>query len=301
MGYHSSSTRKNTTRQSSTRIYINKSFMRKYTFVHYLSCIIGLCFIGTSAIYAQSPSVVQDNPVAKTEADYRFQFDLYRTAYNKYLVDKSEYLKNQTLISEQEALTSAKDAILARADVYRAYDQWLRIDLLQFKDIYPNASQIADKLELQTQWFLEHKIKVTSTGNKTSFDQVVLEYSNTQLDRERVFTLAQIELKLAKLYKIRLEIQKLYDSIRPILTPQIGVPEVEQGLIRSDNHLKSIDEKITSLSNEVKVLAEGGTKSEKNDPKRVSSTSIKKLESIRSEELDLVTILTELEQNYGTK
>lgn len=275
--------------------------MRQYSFVNYLSCVVLAYFFAAHGVYAQTPDATLENSVTKAEADYRFQFDLYRTAYNTYLVDKSEYLKNQTLVSEQEALTSAKQTMLARADVYRAYDQWLRMSLFQYKDIYPMSSLMADKLEVQSQWFTQHKIRTSSAGNKTAFDQIVLEYADTQLDRERIFTQAQIELKLARLYRIRLDVQKLYDTIRNQLTPQIGTPEVEQGLLRSDAHLKSIDEKINLLSAEAKILGEGGTKSEKNDPKRVSANSIKKLEDIRSELLNLITILTELEQNYASR
>jgi hypothetical protein len=274
--------------------------MRINTFVHHLPRLILVAFIVlafcAAPVFAQ---VAPTNPILKAESDYRYQFDLYRTAYQLYQVNKSEYLKAKTLKSEQEALQAAIGAALNRNDVQSAYGQWLRLQLLQYKDIYPLSGVLSDRLAKQNEWYLTNKALISSSGNKQVFESNMTDYETTLIDRDRLFGQSQVELKLAHLYRIRKDIEAKLSSIRPVLEAKKDIPEVEQGLTRVDEHFSDIDRNISLLSDEVKLLEIGGVKNEKNDPKRVLPRSTTKLETINKLELEVVNILIELDTNYA--
>lgn len=272
--------------------------MRINTFVYHLPrLILAFCLLGLFSVsaYAQENT----DPIARAESDYRYQFDLYRTAYQQYQVNKAEYQKAKTLKSEQEALQSGIAVSLARNDVQSAYGQWLRLQLLQYKDIYPLSGVVSDRLAKQNEWYLTNKSVVSSSGNKQVFESNMTDYKNSLIDRERLFGQAQIELKLAHLYRIRKDIEAKLSTIRPVLEAKKDIPEVDQGLTRVDEHFSEIDKNIGLLSDEAKLLEQGGQKSEKNDPKRVLPKSVAKLETINRLELELINILIELDTNYA--
>jgi hypothetical protein len=272
--------------------------MRINSFVHHLQSLVFafiLIFFAGSAVVAQEVS----DPILRAESDYRYQFDLYRTSYQQYQVNKSEFLKSKTLKSEQEALESAIAVSLNRNDVQRAYSQWLRLQLLQYKDLYPLSGVMADKLEVQSQWYQTNKAKLSSSGNRQVFEANMQEYVTTLIDRDRVFGQAQIEHKLAHMYRIRKDIEAKLSTIRPTLEAKRDIPEVQQGLTRVDEHFSDIDTNIKALSDEAKLLEQGGLKNEKNDPVRVLPKSIAKLEAIRKLELNVLNILIELDTNYA--
>ncbi len=241
----------------------------------------------------------QETPIAKAEADYRFQFDLYRTAYQSYQVNKAEYLKSGTLKAEQEALEAAKEASLARADVLRTHTQWLRLQLLETSPIYLRSSELADRLDQLSQSYLADKSKINAAGDKTEFESVQAEYTTALPQRERLIAQSQIELKLAKLALFREEIMRLYEPLIPILTTHQQIPEVEQGMTRVATNFDDLNARIQTLSENAKVLESTDIRTTRNDPATVNRTTTKELESLRQLILNTISILSELEARYG--
>lgn len=250
------------------------------------------------AFFASTASA-QPTPLDQAEADYRFQFDLYRTAYQQYQVDKAEYLKSGTLKAEQEALESAKAASLARADVLRTYTQWLRLQLLALAEGYPRAGELASRLELLNQWYLDHKVKINAAGTKTVFEQVQQEYIDGLETREKLYLQSQIELKLARLMAFRLELMRLYQPLQIKLATQVSIPEVEQGMVRSEENFATIETRIKALSETVKVLEVTEARRATEETGTIRRNASRELESLKDLTLTTINILSELEVRYG--
>lgn len=253
---------------------------------------LAMLFFGVTRVLAQ------ETTAAQSEADYRFQFDGYRTAYQTYQVDKSEYLRTGTLKAEQEALESGKLAAIARVKTLAAYTQWMRLQLLQYANQYSRAAELASRLDQQNVWFLSHQTEISAATSKTVFEAVMEKYTDDLEQREKLYMLAQIELKLARLTSFRLEIIRLADPLRVVLA-QADSPEITQGLSRADENLIALETRINTESEMSKVLEGMKIAGRRDDPQDAGRNSTREIESLRQLTLSTINILAELEGRYG--
>lgn len=253
---------------------------------------LALLFLGVTRVLAQ------ETTVAQAEADYRFQFDVYRAEYQAYQVDKSEYLRTGTLKAEQEALESGKIAATARAKTLVAYTQWMRLQLLQYVSQYPRVAELASRLDQQNAWYQIHQTEISAATSKTAFESVMEKYINDLEEREKLYMLAQIELKLARLTSFRLEIIRLADPLRVVLA-QVDSPEIVQGLSRVDESLVALETRIKAESEMSKVLEGQKVIGRRDDPQDAGRNSTREIESLRQLTLSTINILAELEGRYG--
>lgn len=231
--------------------------------------------------------------ITTAEADYRFQFDQYRSAYQNYIVSKAGWEKDKTLIAEQAALNNAKAVAVARSKTLRAYTQWVRLRLLNLVSVYPQAQEYADQLNTLSVWYQTHEASIASTTSLDAFDQVMNSYYFERLNRQKIYTSAQIALKLSELASIQHESRSLYDPILTALRDKQSIPQVQQGLI----HIAQIGDRINTLITETNTII-GSIQSEDLAAKQASQKASDKLDAIRSAQLELIGFITELEANY---
>jgi hypothetical protein len=246
------------------------------------------------------PVAAQDS-ISQAEADYRFQFDLYRTAYQQYQIDKAEYRQTGTLRSESEALDSAKLASVARAEVLKTYTTWLRMRLLAFETVYPRTAELATRLEVLNNWYQEHAAKVEAATSTEAFELVQKEYTDGLVAREELYLQSQIELKLGELTSYRLDLEQLFEDLRPKLEAQSSNLEIEQGISRTVANFETLDEQIASLSEDATQLEPTeSSASRRSSRDAVRRAAIHELESMRELLLRTITLLSELEVRYGS-
>ena len=256
--------------------------------------IIVLTALAGGGAWAQT--VPQEQTIqspAQAEADYRYQFDQYRSSYNNYLVTKTEYLETGGLKAEQEALSSAKVTAVARSEVLRAYNRWLTLQLLQYQLALPQVTETVAKLNQQANWYLDHKAQVQAAAAVSSFEEVMKDYVLEQKNRDKLYALAQIDLKLARLGFFQQQARLLYDPVLLRLEPQRNIPEVEQGLAR----IASIGEQINELILETRTKA-GAIESGDLEISQGLRQTVQRLEKIQELQLTLINLMIELETRY---
>lgn len=240
------------------------------------------------------PEARQTTEVIQAESDYRFQFDSYRNLYLAYQTTKTEYLRTGSLRAEQEALSAAKALSAARADVLRAYNRWLTLQLLQYTTAFPQVAETVQKLTEQFNWYLDHKTKVQAATTVTALETVMEEYVTGLKERNKLYALAQIDLKLAKLAYFQQQARLLYDPILIILEGKRSIPEVEQGITK----VATLGEQINALILEARTKA-GAIESGDLEISQAFKQTTTRLETLRSQQLTLITTMMELESRYG--
>lgn len=253
--------------------------------------IVSLSILFVSPITAQE---TVSNQINQLEADYRYQFDQYRTAHRAYQISKAEYITTGTLKAEQEALTDAKIVAIASADVLRTYTSWLRLLLLEHASTYSRVNVITERLNLQIDAYLQHKSQIEASGSVVAFEAVMEEYKLGQDNRDKLFASSQIELKLAQLASFQHQARSLYDPLIDQLAEQAKVPEIEQGMARISQLGDQINQGITNTSQLV-----GPIESEDFNIRQASRRASENLQLIHSQQLSLLDVMIELENRYG--
>ncbi len=249
-----------------------------------------LIFVPALAL-AQGDSLTTQIPTA--ESDYRYQFDQYRARYQAYVTAKQTYESDKTLVAETAALNAAKAVAIARSATLRTYTAWVRLRLLSLISVYPQAAEYADGLNTQIVWYQNHEAAISSTTSLSSFDQVMNDYYFKRTERQKLYSAAQIVLKLAELAGFQHEARGQFDPILTALKDKQNVPEVQQGLI----HIAQIGDEINVLITATQTIV-GSIQSEDLAAKQALQKASEKLDAIRTKQLELITFITELEQNY---
>jgi hypothetical protein len=272
---------------------LHPKIIAEYFLIAILGALIFITVIATP-IFAQTipEEAAVQNP-SQAEADYRYQFDLYRGAYNDYLITKSEYLKTNSLKASQEALTAAKKLAILRSEVLRTYNRWLMLQLLEKKTYYPEVEKSITALNTQFEWYLTHKAKINAAASLPAFESVMAEYVKSQPERNKLYATAQIDLKLAQIAQNQVQAKMLYDPLLVKLEPQKTIPEIEQGLSR----VTATGEQINALILETKTKA-GTIESEDMDVNQALRQASTRLENLRSLQLSLISTMMELETRY---
>lgn len=243
--------------------------------------------------YAQIPEESTNPDPSQAEADYRFQFDRYRTSYNDYLVTKSEYLKSGSLKAEQEALAAAKVTAVYRAEVLRTYNRWMMLQLLQYQTPFPQVIESVGKLTTQFNWYLDHKAKIEAAVSVAAFEEVMAEYVSEQKNRDKVYAMAQVDLKLAKIAFFQQQARSLYDPILVVLQGKTNIAEVEQGLVKVADLGQQINDSILEARTKAGAIESGDL-----EVFQALRQTSERLELMRSRELTLINTMMELETRY---
>lgn len=239
--------------------------------------------------------ILAQAPINQAETDYRHQFDLYRTAHNKYQVAKAEYLQSHTVKAEQQAFEAAKNAALARIEVLRTYTRWLNLKLTAQSQWYPQASVISTDLTTLENWFTSHKAKLQATGSPSAYESIQAEYAAKLNDNNKTFALGQIYLKLGELVGLEVRAQNLYQPLLPVLEAQkTDHPEIEQGIAKINQYQQDFDREAAAV-----ITHTGTIQAEAYRLDLTYSTFTERLENLRSILLTELNIITELENRYG--
>lgn len=257
-----------------------------------LTSLIAL-LLSLSPAFAQPDTSSQ--PVSQAESDYRYQFDLYRDAYNQYQVKKASFLGSNTLKAEQEALLAAKSAASHRDDVLLAYTRWLDLRLLTYQDIYPQTANISSSLLSQSNFFLDHKSQVEAVGDSQTLTSV----NQTLLDRQepldRNYFQAQTELKLAQLTWYHTQAAQIFDPLKTKLLTLTSIPEVEQGLSRVNTLTDSFPQKVSAISQLASDLVNS---KDVYDVTSQKNKIIEQLQSLYTDQETIFKIMVQLEVYY---
>jgi len=250
--------------------------------------------------FALTPTHSQESApvdqVTQAENDYRYQFDLYRDAYNSYTLTKSSWESSGSLKAEQEAIEAAKKAATARDDVMISYTRWLRVQLLEFTSTYEKAINLANRLEELNQWYEQHKVNIQTASSVDAFDLVMAEYSDplTALNRETLYSATQTELKIAKIAYFQHQSRALYDPVLKILETKTDIPEVKQGLEHIDEVGTKINDELTSIS------SFGGTlEAESFNSRQYFRKVNERLSIVQTDQITLLNLMIELESRYA--
>ena len=250
--------------------------------------------------YAQETPIEPDikTQIVQAENDYRAQLDLYRTAYSEYTRTKAVWKSTKTLQAEQEELTAGKNTAIKRDDGMIAYIRWLRIQILQFLSPYDKGAPIAERLLIQSQWFENHKAKVAAVTTISAFDLVMAEYSDplTVATRESIFSVAQLELKLANLAFFQHQARALYDPVLKILETKTAIPAVAQGFVRINELNSLINTDLVEISNLGSIV-----KVEDFNQRQFYRIINERLSTLQANQVNLLNYIIELESRYASE
>lgn len=254
--------------------------------------LFSLSLLLTRNTHAQEASSLEP-AIDQAEASYRYQFDLYRQDHHEYQVAKSEWQKSATLKGEQEALVAAKLVATSRAEVQKSYTHWIRLKLLNLVSVYPDAQPVTDKLSEQIEWYSKHQAQVASTDSVVTFDEVMGDYFTRKPSRDKLYAAAQIHLKLAQLSSFQHIARSLYEPILTVLQNKQDQPEVKQGLI----HISKLGEEINTQLVKTQSMI-GPLESEDLRVQQVFRKTNEALEIIRFKQIELLNLMSELDQRY---
>ncbi len=264
--------------------------------------VLILIFVHSSSILAQEAPIATESAttgqslIKQAEADYRYQYDLYRNAHFDYVRTKKIWQSSKSLKAEQEAITAAKLVATTRVDVLSAYIRWVRLQLLEFASVYPKVVDIAVRLEAQNNLLLVHKTKIESVTTIIDFDKIMAEYSDPLATsaRNSLFAIAQLELKLANLAYYQHQSRSLYDPVLKIVEPKTGIPEVESGLVRIKQLGDTINTELVDLGN-----FSGSLESESFSEQSFFKKANERLSQLHTNQINLLNFIIELESRYG--
>lgn len=196
--------------------------------------LILLCF--SSLVFSQesTPSGGFKPPsfdYSKAYQDYIYNLNLYRQAYQKFVLAKNEYLSYKTLTSETNALETTKEMLEARSQAIIVYLTALKMRLsettgvlnyqsnLRFvelmknidtfetqKNLFPAAATLKDLLKVSSQF--ENQYSKTEVLTYNTLFTVVSGKENNLRDQIQ-FQITKLEQKLAQMSK-----EGLKDTLR---------------------------------------------------------------------------------------
>lgn len=255
--------------------------------------VLSLVFWHTQTSRAQD-AVNTTAQIEQAEGDYRFQFDQYRLAHDLYVTAKAEYLKSGNLKTQQDALLAAKKTAVARGDVLKTYTRWINLQLIAYQTPFPQVVDSITALNNQINWYNDEQAKIQTAQTQDSFELVMADYVKTQIDRDKLYARAEIDLKLAQTAFFQQQARALYDPLLAILQTKTTIPEVSQGMAKVAELGGVINQEILDTKTKSGAIESGDL----GVFQALRQTS-EKLESLRTKQLELINIMMELESRYG--
>lgn len=71
--------------------------------------------------------------------DFTYQYDLYRAAYDEFLLKKNQYEESETIAAQEELTVAAKQMLLARAVTYGVHWQLIEANLFEVMPFEPES------------------------------------------------------------------------------------------------------------------------------------------------------------------
>lgn len=114
------------------------------------------------------PTKAQEFDFGKAYQDYIYNLEVYRNSHDDYVFARSQYLNYQTLKSQSTAIDATKKMLQARDDVVVTYLTALRMRLREQDDVDDSLrEELFLKIDVEIDWFNEHKETLTSAGSLT--------------------------------------------------------------------------------------------------------------------------------------
>lgn len=227
--------------------------------------------------------------------DYSFQFNLYLENYNQWQVYKQDYKENPTLDNQQKAILTAKQTISARERSRAALFRYLSTSIKRQAINQEFITNSLVKIDQMSNYHLSLAQSVQAINTPSDLEAFSTKAKKELITSNKVYILAQVLNKLSQLMKYQLEAQRIYELIIPKL-PQEAIYPVKNGLDQITSYHTQINYSIEQAKASLAKL-EAGEKS----PTTFYSETGQILSNIRTQELNLVSILVDLDTNYVTR
>lgn len=126
------------------------------TYIFSMSMVASLMLIATVVLEVQASS-------DQLKADFIYQYDQYRLAYEEFLLKKNQYVESETIAAQEELTAAAKNMLLARAATYIVHWQILETNLYEVLAFQPESIQpLLDEAKAKQTEVINHKLIVES-------------------------------------------------------------------------------------------------------------------------------------------
>lgn len=193
-----------------------------------------------SIVYADYNSAYQD---------YIYNYQLYRSASDKFQIDKSSYLTYKTITAQNNALTSFRTVLKTRDQVMLVYYNLLQEKLNATAGSSTDSKNTFNSIkDSEKDWLGSHQKKIDAAGSLDDLNSVSAEFEShyPQMDTEAKQTIATVEKAKLSNLKSQLDNQmgSLNGKIGQIRFMGIDTSVWDRDMILSQNQLNLYNQKI---------------------------------------------------------
>lgn len=204
------------------------------------------------ALFCAVGVVQASQALDKAKADYQYQLDTYRSAYDEFLLKRTQFENTSSFANQEEMVKAAKDMLTRRARVWKTYWQVLRVDTWETEGLNPAMRDelIGEIDEIQV-LLNEHEINIPGINNREPLLAEAIAINLEDLRFENSSYKVLFELEMARFDWAMRQLKEFHNTLDAAIEVQVRSNSEKQLKKRGLEEVISIINRLGEVYDEI--------------------------------------------------